>query len=128
MIGTYYSRGDKNYGYGYLWWIKRIDNENDVPFALGHGCQRIAFIPNANSVIVTEADPSDFSFRGMSAKISWTNWSMFEVSGMSFPPAEKFDEDLGFGGNKVSCILYLKAFLNGIRKYTVSFGRENFQR
>lgn len=49
---------DKNYGYGYLWWIKRFDHDNDIPFALGHGGQRIAFIPNANAVIVAQADPS----------------------------------------------------------------------
>jgi CubicO group peptidase (beta-lactamase class C family) len=27
MIGTCYSRWDKNYGYGYLWWIRRIDSD-----------------------------------------------------------------------------------------------------
>jgi CubicO group peptidase (beta-lactamase class C family) len=57
MIGTYYSRWDKNYGYGYLWWIRRIDNDIDIPFALGHGGQRIVILPAANSVIVTQADP-----------------------------------------------------------------------
>jgi len=58
MIGTYYSRWDKNYGYGYLWWIRRLDNDIDIPFALGHGGQRIVILPKANSVIVTQADPS----------------------------------------------------------------------
>lgn len=58
MIGTYYSRWDKNYGYGYLWWIRRSDNDIDIPFALGHGGQRIVILPKANSVIVTQADPS----------------------------------------------------------------------
>lgn len=58
MIGTYYSRWDKKYGYGYLWWIRRSDNDIDIPFALGHGGQRIVILPAANSVIVTQADPS----------------------------------------------------------------------
>jgi CubicO group peptidase (beta-lactamase class C family) len=58
MIGTYYSRRDKEYGYGYLWWVKRFENTIDIPFASGHGGQRIAFISKANSVIVTQADPS----------------------------------------------------------------------
>jgi CubicO group peptidase (beta-lactamase class C family) len=58
MIGTYYSRWDKNYGYGYLWWIRRLDTDIDIPFALGHGGQRIVILPTANSVIVTQAEPS----------------------------------------------------------------------
>lgn len=58
MVGTYYSRWDKNYGYGYLWWIRRFDNDIDIPFALGHGGQRIVILPTANSVIVTQAEPS----------------------------------------------------------------------
>jgi CubicO group peptidase (beta-lactamase class C family) len=58
MIGTYYSRWDKNYGYGYLWWIRRLDNDIDIPFASGHGGQRIVILPTANSVIVTQADSS----------------------------------------------------------------------
>ena len=57
MIGTYYSGWNKTYGYGYLWWIKRIDGNNDIPFALGHGGQRIAFMPKAKAVMVTQADP-----------------------------------------------------------------------
>jgi CubicO group peptidase (beta-lactamase class C family) len=62
MIGTYYSRWDKNYGYGYLWWIRRFDKDIDIPFALGHGGQRIVVLPTANSVIVTQANPSvDYS-------------------------------------------------------------------
>jgi CubicO group peptidase (beta-lactamase class C family) len=63
MVGTYYSRWDKNYGYGYLWWIKRLDAETDIPFALGHGGQRIVILPKADSVIVTQADPSVVSSR-----------------------------------------------------------------
>jgi CubicO group peptidase (beta-lactamase class C family) len=58
MVGTYYSRWDKNYGYGYLWWIRRLDNNIDIPFALGHGGQRIVILPKANSVIVTQAEPT----------------------------------------------------------------------
>lgn len=57
MIGTYYSRWNKTYGYGYLWWIKRIDGNNDIPFALGHGGQRIAFMQKVKAVMVTQADP-----------------------------------------------------------------------
>ena len=56
MIGTYYSGWNKTYGYGYLWWIKRLD-ANNVPFALGHGGQRIAFMPKVKAVMVTQADP-----------------------------------------------------------------------
>ena len=58
MVGTYYSRWDKNYGYGYLWWIRRLAKDIDIPFALGHGGQRIVILTKANSVIVTQADPS----------------------------------------------------------------------
>ena len=57
MIGTYYSGWNKTYGYGYLWWIKRIDGNSDIPFALGHGGQRIAFMPKVKAVMVTQADP-----------------------------------------------------------------------
>ena len=57
MIGTYYSRWNKTYGYGYLWWIKRIDGNNDIPFALGHGGQRIVFMQKVKAVMVTQADP-----------------------------------------------------------------------
>ena len=56
MIGTYYSRWNKTYGYVYLWWIKRIDGNNDIPFALGHGGQRIAFMQKVKAVMVTQAD------------------------------------------------------------------------
>lgn len=58
MIGTYYSGRDKSYGYGYLWWIKRVEVNYDIPFAAGHGGQRIAFIPKANTVVVTQCDPA----------------------------------------------------------------------
>jgi len=58
MIGTYYSGWNKAYGYGYLWWVKRIDNKIDIPFAMGHGGQRIAIIPKANAVMVTQAEPN----------------------------------------------------------------------
>jgi CubicO group peptidase (beta-lactamase class C family) len=63
MVGTYYSRWDKKYGYGYLWWIRRVETDLDIPFALGHGGQRIAIILRANSVIITQADPSVESSR-----------------------------------------------------------------
>ena len=58
MVGTYYSGWNKAYGYGYLWWIRRLDNEIDIPFAMGHGGQRIVIMPNANAVIVTQAEPN----------------------------------------------------------------------
>jgi CubicO group peptidase (beta-lactamase class C family) len=58
MIGTYYSGWNKSYGYGFLWWIKRIDNHIDIPFAMGHGGQRIAIIPGVNTVLVTQAEPN----------------------------------------------------------------------
>jgi CubicO group peptidase (beta-lactamase class C family) len=58
MIGTYYSGRDKSYGYGFLWWVKRIDNHIDIPFAMGHGGQRIAIIPDVNAVLVTQAEPN----------------------------------------------------------------------
>jgi len=58
MMGTYYSRWDKNYGYGYLWWIRRVDSNIDIPFALGHGGQRIVILPTADAVIATQADPA----------------------------------------------------------------------
>ncbi len=58
MIGTYYSGWNKSYGYGYLWWVKRLDDEIDIPFAMGHGGQRIAIIQKANAVIVTQAEPN----------------------------------------------------------------------
>jgi CubicO group peptidase (beta-lactamase class C family) len=56
MLSTYYSRWKRTYGYGYLWWVKRIDGKNDIPFALGHGGQRIAFMPDVKVVMVTQAD------------------------------------------------------------------------
>lgn len=58
MIGTYYSGWNKKYGYGYLWWIRRLGNEIDIPFAMGHGGQRIVIMPNVNAVIVTQAEPN----------------------------------------------------------------------
>ena len=58
MIGTYYSGRNKTYGYGFLWWVKKIDGKIDIPFALGHGGQRIAFIPKVNAVMVTQAEPN----------------------------------------------------------------------
>ena len=58
MIGTYYSGWDKTYGYGFLWWVKQIDGQIEIPFALGHGGQRIAFIPKVNAVMVTQAEPN----------------------------------------------------------------------
>jgi CubicO group peptidase (beta-lactamase class C family) len=57
MIGTYYSGWNKSYGYGFLWWIKRIENHIDIPFAMGHGGQRIAIIPDVSAVLVTQAEP-----------------------------------------------------------------------
>jgi CubicO group peptidase (beta-lactamase class C family) len=56
MIGTYYSGWNKSYGYGFLWWVKRINNYIDIPFAMGHGGQRIAIIPDVNAVLVTQAE------------------------------------------------------------------------
>ena len=58
MIGTYYSGWNKAYGYGYLWWVRRLDNKIDIPFAMGHGGQRIAIMPNVNAVMVTQAEPN----------------------------------------------------------------------
>ena len=58
MIGTYYSGWNKTYGYGFLWWIKRTANIADIPFAMGHGGQRIAILNDANAVIVTQAEPN----------------------------------------------------------------------
>ena len=58
MIGTYYSGWNKAYGYGYLWWVRRLDNKIDIPFAMGHGGQRIVIIPNVNAVMVTQAEPN----------------------------------------------------------------------
>jgi CubicO group peptidase (beta-lactamase class C family) len=58
MIGTYYSGWNRAYGYGYLWWVRRLDNKIDIPFAMGHGGQRIAIIPNVNAVMVTQAEPN----------------------------------------------------------------------
>jgi len=58
MIGTYYSGWNRSYGYGYLWWVKRLDNKIDIPFAMGHGGQRIAIMPNVNAVMVTQAEPN----------------------------------------------------------------------
>jgi len=58
MIGTYYSGWNRSYGYGFLWWVKRIDENTDIPFAMGHGGQRIAFIPETNAVMVTQAEPN----------------------------------------------------------------------
>jgi CubicO group peptidase (beta-lactamase class C family) len=58
MIGTYYSGWNKSYGYGYLWWVKRLNNKIDIPFAMGHGGQRIAIMPNVNAVMVTQAEPN----------------------------------------------------------------------
>ena len=58
MIGTYYSGWNKTYGYGYLWWVKRLDDKIDIPFAMGHGGQRIAIMPNVNAVMVTQAEPN----------------------------------------------------------------------
>ena len=58
MIGTYYSGWNKAYGYGYLWWVKRLDNKIDIPFAMGHGGHRIAIVPNVNAVMVTQAEPN----------------------------------------------------------------------
>ena len=58
MIGTYYSGWNKAYGYGYLWWVRRLDNKMDFPFAMGHGGQRIVIMPNVNAVVVTQAEPN----------------------------------------------------------------------
>ena len=58
MIGTYYSGWNKAYGYGYLWWIRRLDNKIDIPFAMGHGGQRIVIMPNVSAVMVTQAEPN----------------------------------------------------------------------
>lgn len=58
MIGTYYSGWNKSYGYGFLWWVKRIDKHVEIPFAMGHGGQRIAIIPDVNAVLVTQAEPN----------------------------------------------------------------------
>jgi CubicO group peptidase (beta-lactamase class C family) len=58
MIGTYYSGWNKAYGYGYLWWVRRLDNKIDIPFAMGHGGQRIVVMPNVHAVMVTQAEPN----------------------------------------------------------------------
>lgn len=57
MIGTYYSRfWDDSYGYGYLWWVKRIDSNIDIPFAQGHAGQRIAVFKKVNAIMVTQTN------------------------------------------------------------------------
>ncbi len=58
MIGTYYSGWNKAYGYGYLWWVRRLHNKMDFPFAMGHGGQRIVIMPDVNAVVVTQAEPN----------------------------------------------------------------------
>ena len=57
MIGTYYSRfWDDSYGYGYLWWVKRIDGNIDIPFAQGHAGQRIAVFKKVKAIMVTQTN------------------------------------------------------------------------
>jgi CubicO group peptidase (beta-lactamase class C family) len=58
VMGTYYSGRNQSYCYGFLWWIKRVGETIDIPFAMGHGGQRIAFIPEVNAVLVTQAEPN----------------------------------------------------------------------
>jgi CubicO group peptidase (beta-lactamase class C family) len=58
LMGTYYSGWNQSYYYGFLWWIKRAGQTIDIPFAMGHGGQRIAFIPDAKAVLVTQAEPN----------------------------------------------------------------------
>ena len=58
VMGTYYSGRNQSYCYGFLWWIKRVSETIDIPFAMGHGGQRIAFIPEAKAVLVTQAEPN----------------------------------------------------------------------
>jgi CubicO group peptidase (beta-lactamase class C family) len=52
----YYTFWKRTYGFGYLWWIRRINGHNDIPFASGHGGQKIAFMPDVKVVIVTQAN------------------------------------------------------------------------
>ena len=62
LIGTYYSGWNQSYCYGFLWWIKRVSESIDIPFAMGHGGQRIAFIPDAKAVLITQAEPDPKPF------------------------------------------------------------------
>jgi len=58
FMGTYYSGRNQTYCYGFLWWIKRVNETIDIPFAMGHGGQRIAVIPDVKAVLVTQAEPN----------------------------------------------------------------------
>ena len=57
MVGTYYSRfWDNSYGYGYLWWVKRIGGNIDIPFAQGHAGQRIAVFKKVKAIMVAQTN------------------------------------------------------------------------
>jgi CubicO group peptidase (beta-lactamase class C family) len=62
LIRTYFLLWKNSYGYGYLWWIKRLAGYQDLPFASGYGGQKIVVIPQAKVVIVitasTKVDPA----------------------------------------------------------------------
>lgn len=62
LIGRHFLLWKISYGYGYLWWIKRLDGYRDIPFASGYGGQKIVVIPQANVVIIitasTNVDPA----------------------------------------------------------------------
>ena len=58
MIGTYYSRWDKNYGYGYLWWIGGFEVDGvryDSFAARGNGEQTVMVVPALDLVIAVNA-------------------------------------------------------------------------
>ena len=58
MMSIYYEPfWKRDYNYGYLWWTRRMNGNRDIPFASGHGGQKIVLIPDVNVVLVTQADP-----------------------------------------------------------------------
>ena len=57
MMNIYYeSFWKRDYNFGYLWWIRRINRDMAIPFASGHGGQKIVFIPEVNVVMVAQAN------------------------------------------------------------------------
>ena len=45
----------KNLGYGYLWWLGKIDDYR-VFYAIGHGVQFVLCVPDLNLIDVTNAN------------------------------------------------------------------------
>jgi len=52
-------KASDGYGYGYLWWTKKI-NGHDVAMAWGHGGQFIYVVKSLNLVMVTTANTRDY--------------------------------------------------------------------